>query len=296
MEHITLDIRQLEYYREIVKQGNISKAAQSLNIAQPPLSQLLKKLETELGTTLIHRYRQKWEVTESGQLLYQYAEQVLHQMNEVKRRIQEVEEGTGGTVRIGVSSTCSNILVDYIAKFRESFQQIKISIFTGDSEELLKKLKQKEIDIALLIKPNDTEQFEVRMLKKEPAILIVPNRLANTLSAQPTLKEIAPLPFIMLGEMQGHTFHENIVKTFEEQSVEANIIVECKDIPMVVSLVNRGIGISIIPKMHYKSMLFEHLKIYELDQVDFEVEPVMLKLKDAPISKAAVQFWEMVNE
>lgn len=63
-----MDIRQLQYYREIVLQGNISKAAEVLNIAQPPLSQLLKKLETELGSTLIHRYRQKWELTESGKL------------------------------------------------------------------------------------------------------------------------------------------------------------------------------------------------------------------------------------
>jgi len=55
-----MDFRQLYYFKEIVKQGSVSKAAEVLHIAQPPLSQLLKKLETDLGTTLIHRYRQKW--------------------------------------------------------------------------------------------------------------------------------------------------------------------------------------------------------------------------------------------
>ena len=163
-----MDIRQLHYYKEIVKQGSISKAAEVLNIAQPPLSQLLKKLETELGTTLIHRYRQKWELSESGQLLYQYAEQLLSQMEEVKRRIHEIEEGTAGTVRIGVSSACSNMLIDYIAEFRSQFTQVKINIFSGDSEGLLKKLKQKEIDIALLIRPSDTEQYEIKTLKNQP--------------------------------------------------------------------------------------------------------------------------------
>ena len=163
-----MDLRQLQYYKEIVKQGNISKAAEILNIAQPPLSQLLKKLEKELGTTLIHRYRQKWEVTESGQLLYQYAEQLLSQMEEVKRSIQEIEEGSCGDSNIGVSSTCSKMLIDYIAEFREQFPQIKISIFSGDSEGLLKMLKQKEIDIALLLRPSNTEQYETKTLKKEP--------------------------------------------------------------------------------------------------------------------------------
>ncbi|MEH7238068.1 LysR family transcriptional regulator [Bacillus sp. JJ1562] len=290
-----MDIRQLQYYKEIVKQGNISKAAQSLNIAQPPLSQLLKKLEAELGTTLIQRYRQKWELTESGELLYQYAEQLLSQMDEVKRRIHEIEEGTAGTVRIGVSSACSNMLIDYIAQFREQFPQIKVNIFSGDSEGLLKKVRQKEIDIALLIRPSNTEEFETKILKKEPAILIVPRSLATSLSPQPTIKEIAHLPFIMLGAMEGHSFHENILKAFDEQEVKPNIIVECKDIPMVVGLVNRELGISIIPRMHYKSLFFDQLKIYEFGQFDFSIEPVMMKLKDAPISKAAAQFWNMVK-
>ena len=104
-----MDFRQLHYFKEIVKQGSISKAAEVLHIAQPPLSQLLKKLENDLGTTLIHRYRQKWELTETGELLYQYADQLLMQMQDVKQQIQEIEQGIAGTVRIGVSSACSNI-------------------------------------------------------------------------------------------------------------------------------------------------------------------------------------------
>lgn len=91
-----MDIRQLRYYKEIVDQGSISKAAERLHIAQPPLSQLLKKLEDDFNTELIRRYRQKWEVTESGELLYRYAVQILGQMAEVKKRINEVEEGSPG--------------------------------------------------------------------------------------------------------------------------------------------------------------------------------------------------------
>ena len=290
-----MDLRQLQYYKEIVKQGNISKAAEILNIAQPPLSQLLKKLEEELGTTLIHRYRQKWEVTESGQLLYQYAVQLLSQMEEIKNRIYEIEEGSAGTVQIGVSSACSNMLIDYIAEFREQFPQITISIFSGDSEGLLKKLKQKEIDIALLIRPSNTEQYETKTLKSEPNILIVPNSWATSLSAQPTFKEIAHLPFIMLGAMEGYSFHGELLRAFEDHEVKPNVIIECKDIPVLVSLVNRGLGISIIPRMNYKSLFVEHVKIYECRQFDFNVEPVMVKLKDVPISKATTFFWNMVK-
>lgn len=288
-----MDIRQLQYYKEIVKQGSISKAAEILNIAQPPLSQTLKKLELELGTTLIHRYRQKWQLTETGKLLYQYAEQVLGQMEEVQRRIQEIEEGTAGTLRIGVSSACSNMLIDYIADFRKKFPQIKTNIYSGDSEGLLMKLNHKEIDIALIIRPSNTEQYEYKSLKEQPAVLIVPNDWTTSIPEQPTLEEIAQFPFIMLGAMEGHSFYENIINSFNEHNLNPNIIIECKDIQMVVAFVNRGLGISIIPRMEYQSLLFEHFKAYELQQFNISVEPVLMKLKDEPTSKAAACFWDL---
>ncbi|EMR07019.1 HTH-type transcriptional regulator gltC [Bhargavaea cecembensis DSE10] len=290
-----MDIRQLQYYREIVRQGNITKAAEALNIAQPPLSQLLKQLESELGTVLIHRYRQKWEVTESGRLLYEYAEQMLSEMDDVKRQITEIEAGSAGTVRIGVSSACSNLLIRYIAQFREAFPKIRLDIVTGDSEGLLIQLMQRKIDLALLLMPADTENFETKALKTEPAILITPNQWAGALSEKPTFHEIARLPFIMLGPMEGYSFHSKVINTFDVLGLEPNIIAECKDIPLIVSLVNRGIGISIIPRMHYSSPFFDNLNIYELPQIEFQVKPVLMKLKAAPTSRAAEQFWEMVE-
>lgn len=100
-----MDVKQLHYFREIVNQESISKAAEVLHIAQPPLSQQLKKLEMELGTILIHRYRQKWELTETGEVLYQYAEKLLSTMKDIKQQIVEIERGSAGVLRIGVSSS-----------------------------------------------------------------------------------------------------------------------------------------------------------------------------------------------
>ena len=96
-------------------------------------------METELGTTLIHRYRQKWELTETGELLYNYAEKLLFSAEDIKRQIEEIEEGSAGILRVGVSSACLNLLVDYIASYRERFPNVKITIEKGNSEEHLKK-------------------------------------------------------------------------------------------------------------------------------------------------------------
>ncbi|MEK0220621.1 LysR family transcriptional regulator [Bacillus proteolyticus] len=291
-----MDFRQLYYFKEIVKQGSISKAAEVLHIAQPPLSQLLKKLEKDLGTTLIHRYRQKWELTETGEILYQYANQMLMQIQDVKQQIQEIEQGIGGTVSIGVSSTCSNMLIDYVSMFRTQYPNVKINIVTGNSEELLKRLEQREIDVALLLRLGNSEQYEMKILKKQPTAVIIPTSWATSFSSQHvTIEQIAQFPFIMLGAMEGLSFNEDLFKVFDEHQVKPNIIIECKDIRMVVALVSRGLGLSVIPSMDYTSPFLEHTTLFELKQFDFHLEPVIVKLKDQRISKVASQFWEMVD-
>ncbi|MES5947526.1 LysR family transcriptional regulator [Bacillus toyonensis] len=291
-----MDFRQLYYFKEIVKQGSISKAAEVLHIAQPPLSQLLKKLETDLGTTLIHRYRQKWELTATGEILYQYANQMLMQIQDVKQQIQEIEQGIGGTVSIGVSSTCSNMLIDYVSTFRTQYPNVKIKIVTGNSEELLKKLEQREIDVALLLRLGNSEQYEMKILKKQPTAVIIPSSWATSFSSQHvTIEQIAQFPFIMLGAMEGLSFNEDLFKVFDEHQVKPNIIIECKDIRMVVALVSRGLGLSVIPRMDYTSSFLEHTTLFELKQFDFHLEPVIVKIKDQRISKVASQFWEMVD-
>ena len=291
-----MDIRQLHYFREIVNQASISKAAEALHIAQPPLSQLLKKLETELGTTLIHRYRKKWEFTETGELLYQHAEQMLMQMQDVKQRIQEIEQGTAGTMRIGVSSACSNMLIDYISMYRTKFPNVKISIINGDSEDLLKRLENRELDLALLLRTRNSEQYDIKILKRQSYVLVVPTSWSPSFpSQQATIEQIAQFPLIMLAAMEGHSFYEDLLKAFDEHHVKPNIIIECKDITMVVTLVSKGLGLSIIPRMDYTSPYLEHITLFELNQLNFSVEPVIVKLKDRSISKIAAQFWEIFD-
>ncbi|MCM3671339.1 LysR family transcriptional regulator [Mesobacillus maritimus] len=291
-----MDIRQLHYFREIVRQGSISKAAEVLHIAQPPLSQLLKKLETELGTTLIHRYRQKWELTETGEIYYQYAEIMLRQTEDVRQRILEIEQGVSGTINIGVSSACSNLLIDYVSMLRSQFPNVKIKIISGDSEELLKKLEQREIHVALLLRPGNTEHYLMKNVNKQPYVVIIPTHWDSKFSSEKlTFDQLASFPIIMLGAMEGHFFYENILKAFDERGLKPNIVIECKNLTMVVALVSRGLGLSIIPRMDYASPYSEHTTLLDLEGFEFSMEPVFLRLKDEPIPKAASQFWEMIE-
>lgn len=290
-----MDIRQLHYFHEIVKQASISKAAEVLHMAQPPLSQQLKKLEAELGTILIHRYRQKWELTETGEVLYQYAEKLLSTMKDIKQQIAEIEQGSAGVLRIGVSSACLNLLVDYVSMYREQFPNVKINIEKGNSAELLKKLDRKEIEVALLLRLDQSEHYLMKALGKQEYVVVSPRSWGNVFSSEKvTFKEIANHPFIMLGAMEGHSYYESILRAFDEAHVIPEIVLESTDVTTVIAMVSRGLGLSIIPRVAY-AVPMEELMIHELQAYDFHVEPVMIKAKDQRVSKAANQFWELVN-
>ncbi|MED1605329.1 LysR family transcriptional regulator [Cytobacillus kochii] len=291
-----MDIRQLQYYKTIVDQGSISKAAKVLHMAQPPLSQVLKKLETDLGSTLIHRYREKWELTETGIILYKYATQMLMEMQVVEEQIQEIERGDAGTVRIGVSSSCSNLLLDYISLYRKEFPNVKVSILNGNTEELLKRLDQREIDMAFLLRPMNNEQYKIKSLNKRSCVAIFPREWADQLSPErTTFEEMVSFPFILLGALEGLTFTENILKSFEERNITPNIIIECKDVMMAIQLVSKGLGISMIPQMDNSPQLFENIEVRAIQSYEYQMEPVILRLKEKQMSKASWHFWEMID-
>lgn len=296
MKGETMDIRQLQYYKTIVDQGSISKAAKALHMAQPPLSQVLKKLETDLGSTLIHRYRERWELTETGIILYKYATQMLMEMQVVEEQIQEIERGDAGTVRIGVSSSCSNMLIDYISLYREKFPHVKISLLNGNTEELLKRLDQREIDMAFLLRPMKHDEYEIKGVKKQPCVAIIPSKWSAQLPpTHLTFEEITPFPFILLGALEGLTFTENILEAFDERNLTPKIIIECKDVMMAIQLVSKGLGVSIIPQMDYSPHLFENIEIRDIQSYAFEMEPVILRLKEKQMSKASWHFWKMIE-
>ncbi|MFC6605123.1 LysR family transcriptional regulator [Ectobacillus funiculus] len=89
-----LDIKQLAYFLAIAEEGNITKAAERLHIAQPPLSQQLKLLEEELGVVLMERSTRKIQITDAGRLLQNRAKQIIELMEKNNKGIQRFERGT----------------------------------------------------------------------------------------------------------------------------------------------------------------------------------------------------------
>lgn len=286
-----MDIKQLKYFKTIVDEGNISKAAEVLHMAQPPLSQQLKRLETELGTVLIKRYTHKWELTETGETLYRHAVRMLQDIKEIKQEISEIEEGIRGTLSIGVSSSCVGFLPQIIRQFRDHYPNVFIKIWKGDSVYLQNLLLEREIELSIMLLPMNFHDYHAIRLPQYPFVVVIPSRWKSKFADNTVrLKDLIHYPFLMLGPMKGYSMYEFILGQFHKHQFSPNIVMECKDISILLSLVAAEVGISIIPKSDIYGSFHQDITTLEIEDLSLTVEPAIIYRKQHRLSKAAEHF------
>jgi LysR family transcriptional regulator, salicylic acid-responsive activator of bsdBCD len=284
-----MDLRQLRYFKEIVNQGSISKAAEVLHMAQPPLSMLLKQLEKQYGTPLIKRYRQKWEITEAGKMLYNHANQMLQRMEMFDAKMDYMKQGEVGLLRLGVSSSCLHLVGDFIRQFTQTYPKVELQIIKGDSEKLQQMLYDNEVDIDVILAPENSEQYEEVSLTPSPFALAVPKKWSNQFDFDmKSMQRLEQFPFISLEAMEGYSMLEKIMHHFNEKNVALNIVTKCKDISVAQYLVAKEVGISILPKVQ----LGYGDEIHFLDLPDFKIaiQPKLLYKQEATFSPICRNF------
>ncbi|WP_081834623.1 LysR family transcriptional regulator [Geomicrobium sp. JCM 19039] len=117
-----MEIRHVRYFVTVVQEGQITTAAQKLNMAQPPLSQQIRRLEKELGTQLLVRVGKKFLPTEAGELLYERGIELLKEFDDVVDIVKDTGEGLRGTLQIGCVKSCFIIYQRPFAPFMNSGQ------------------------------------------------------------------------------------------------------------------------------------------------------------------------------
>lgn len=148
-----MDLKKLAYFVTIVEEGQITRAAQRLHIAQPPLSLQIKSLEEELGVTLIERENKKFEITPAGWTLYKRAKEVLHSIDGMVAEIHDQEQGMRGTLSIGTVMSCVPYLPSVIKQFQQTYPRVTFRLWEDDSYRVEELLQQKRIELWLVRLP-----------------------------------------------------------------------------------------------------------------------------------------------
>jgi DNA-binding transcriptional LysR family regulator len=170
-----MEIRVLRYFLTVVREENISKAADVLHITQPTLSRQLAQLEEELGTQLFCRGPRKITLTSEGMLLRRRAEEIIELMDKTSQEILASEEEVSGTITIGAGELASvETMVELCGSFQEKYPQVKFEFYTATADQVKERMERGLVDIGLLLEPIDMDRFEfLRLDRKENWVVLM---------------------------------------------------------------------------------------------------------------------------
>lgn len=146
-----LDLHKLEIFLRVVREGSFSRAAESLFMTQPAISQHIQDLEIQLGTALFIRGRRGVTLTEEGQTLHDYTQRIMQLMAEAENAITNVSKLAEGQLVIGATPGISvYLLPDFVQGFRSQFPQISLNLQTGITSQVVNDLRQNKIELGLI--------------------------------------------------------------------------------------------------------------------------------------------------
>lgn len=162
-----MELRVLRYFLTVVREENISRAADILHVTQPTLSRQLAQLEEELGVQLFIRGRHL-SLTDAGVMLRRRAEEVVALMDKIENEFEEQNE-VGGIISIGSGGLgASQILPAVMESFRKKYPKVQYQFYTNSADFVKERLEQGLLDFGLLLEPIDITKFDyIRMKEKE---------------------------------------------------------------------------------------------------------------------------------
>src|SRR5947209_13719203 len=197
-----MEMHQLTYFESVSRHLHFTRAAEELNVAQPSVSQQIRKLETELGAPLFHRMKRRVALTEAGKTFLPHARAVLRQLEEGRVEVQELSGLRKGTLAVGAPpSVGTHLFPRAFAAFSQRHPGIALSFREGGSRTLVQLLEQGDLDLAVVIQPVRHPVLETLPLLEEELLLAVPREhpLART-RRRVSLVELRDEPFVLLRE------------------------------------------------------------------------------------------------
>jgi LysR family transcriptional regulator, nitrogen assimilation regulatory protein len=245
-----MDLRQLRYFIAIVEQGSFSKAAETLNVAQPALSLHVRNMEAELGSALLFRSPQGVVATEAGEILIRHARIVVDQLSIARHEIKGQEAEPAGEVRLGLPGTISQILsVPLIIESRRRFPKIKLCIAEAMSGFVTEWIREGRIDLAVLYVPLSDKALSSSEVIVEELWLLGP--MTPVAGAQPPASgavaytRVTQLPLIL--PSTDHGLRMLLEREAAALGVSLDPVIEVDSYANIKGLVEEGIGYSILP-------------------------------------------------
>ena len=245
-----MDLRQLRAFTIVAETGNVTRAAELLNLVQPAVSRQLRLLEEGLGVTLFERARHGMILTEAGRALLVYARRAMLELDRAKAEIGRSAKGIAGIVTIGLLPSTADIIASpLVHAVRGQYPGIQLRIAMGYAGTLRQWLESGEIDAAVLYGVERTPHIEAEPLLEEPLWVVGPPSAKLRRQRPVSLEKLVGEPMILPNGPHG-------IRTLVDHAcavanVELTIVAETNAMSIQKSLVLGGHGFTVLPPIAF---------------------------------------------
>jgi LysR family hydrogen peroxide-inducible transcriptional activator len=253
-------LRQLRYLTSVVSLKHFGRAAEQCFVTQSTLSAGIQDLEKLLGAKLLERTNRKVLVTELGEEVCQRAQQILSLSADLVDVAQLENNPLSGRIRMGVIPSISPFLLPKsLANIRRQLPQIELLLIEEQSDRLVKKLNDGEIDLAILAFPFDIGRLEYSIFASESFWVAMPKDHPLTATTSVNASELPIDDLLLLTE--GHCLREHALTACNLPTTRHRTSMQGTSLYTLVEMVAGGLGITLIPEMAIKSEMVTHADI-----------------------------------
>jgi DNA-binding transcriptional LysR family regulator len=240
-----IDLRHLRYFLAVAEELHFGRAAQKLHMAQPPLSQQIRRLEEEIGHPLFLRSSRSVKLTPAGKALMDRARRTLHKVDEDLEAVRSVARGEVGVLKVGfVGSAMLTSLPAILRKYRRMYSSVQLHLNEFHTSQLIDALRDGSADVALARDAGPAEDLHVEPAFLEHFIIVVPKRHPLASLKSIPIGELKDEPFVFFPRASGSHAWEN---TINACGFEPKVVQEAPQWLTIVRLVEAGLGVTVAP-------------------------------------------------
>ena len=240
-------LRQFEYLVALAREKHFGRAAEACRVTQPTLSAAIQQLELEIGAPLIERGHRFVGLTPQGTLALEHAQRILAEAEDMRRRLEEMDKGLSGRLRLGVIPTALPIVSHLASPFYVRFPRVSVTILSRNSQEIQRGLEDFELDAGVSYLDNEPmDNVRVKPIYNEEYLFLTPADSEFASLESITWKQAADAPLCLLTpDMQNRRIIDGVFRSVgatPKPSVETNSIFN------LVSHASQGLWSSIVPR------------------------------------------------
>lgn len=243
-----IELRHLRYFVAVAEELHFGRAAARLHLAQPPLSQQIRKLEEILGHALFIRTSRAVRLTAAGEVLLERSRRTLQSVGEDLEEARSVGRGEVGFLKVGlIGSSVLSSIPALIGKYRQRHPKVNLQLRESYTAGIIEGLLKGTLDVGFMRDGGVSEDIDVHVLFSEPYLAVLPagHRLAHRRAISPA--DLRHEPFVFFPAAAGRRAYEKSISVCEAYGYRPRIVQEAPHLLTIARLVGAGLGVTIMP-------------------------------------------------